>query len=594
MATKSIGLTGRDYSTLAAWASYVNALSLSANEIGEVYNDGELVETAAVTIGGWTANGFSVTLRPAAGQGFKDHASVATNPLRYNASVGAAIRSTYSSVSATPRAITFSGTNLSVRGLQFCVEQPNTNAFSFINTSSSASFLDSIFWVRRGRDLFNLSAGTTMRNCLLYATTFEPGVAALGLNGTGITLEANTIAQVESNTGAGLSIPYNSFLPTLKNNVIFGFTNDITNTVNAASTNNATSRSTIGGTNAGTNAQVNVSAADFVSVTSGSENFRTASGSAKLVGTGATLGAVTTDILGNSRSALYSIGAFQAPPAAAAPTVSTQPSNQSKLEGQTATFTASFAGYPTPTYQWQRSTNGGSTWANVSGGAGATTTSYTTDPVSVTGGAANNGDQYRCVATNASGSATTAAAVLTVGPATDTTPPTLTGAVTITGISSSGATAAWPAGTDNVAVTSYETSLDGLTWTDRGTALSYTYFGLSPSTAYTVRVRAKDAVGNVSATITGTFTTSAAAATGSITSSPLKNNTGTLLANVALDAYVSVVSTGALVVKRSGLSTNAAGVASFSDALLAAGTAYRVVWRLTASGAEGLETITAV
>lgn len=96
----------------------------------------------------------------------------------------------------------------------------------------------------------------------------------------------------------------------------------------------------------------------------------------------------------------------------------------------------------------------------------------------------------------------------------DATLPTLSGAVTISGITTSGATATWPAGADNVAVASYETSLDGTAWTDRGNVLTYAFSGLTASTSYTAYVRAKDAAGNVSTpAITGTFTTSAAPAT---------------------------------------------------------------------------------
>ena len=53
----------------------------------------------------------------------------------------------------------------------------------------------------------------------------------------------------------------------------------------------------------------------------------------------------------------------------------------------------------------------------------------------------------------------------------------------------------WPSGADNVAVTSYETSLDGATWTDRGNVLVHAFSGLAASTSYTLRVRAKDAAG---------------------------------------------------------------------------------------------------
>ena len=47
-----------------------------------------------------------------------------------------------------------------------------------------------------------------------------------------------------------------------------------------------------------------------------------------------------------------------------APTVSKSPSNTTVTAGQTPTFTASASGNPTPTVQWQVSTDGGSTFTN--------------------------------------------------------------------------------------------------------------------------------------------------------------------------------------------------------------------------------------
>lgn len=92
------------------------------------------------------------------------------------------------------------------------------------------------------------------------------------------------------------------------------------------------------------------------------------------------------------------------------------------------------------------------------------------------------------------------------------------------------------------------------------------------------------------ASITYTATLTA----GTLTSSPLKNNTGTLLTSAGCEAYVSNPTTGALVVKKTGLTTNGStGVASFSDGAVVAATSYRVVWKTTGDGAEGLETLTA-
>jgi len=83
------------------------------------------------------------------------------------------------------------------------------------------------------------------------------------------------------------------------------------------------------------------------------------------------------------------------------------------------------------------------------------------------------------------------------------------------------------------------------------------------------------------------------ALTGTLTTAPLKNNAGALLANeVGATAFVHNVATGALVVLKTGQTTNAAGIMTINDAAILYGVAYRVVVRL-ASTAEGLDTLTA-
>lgn len=83
-----------------------------------------------------------------------------------------------------------------------------------------------------------------------------------------------------------------------------------------------------------------------------------------------------------------------------APSILTQPTNATRVIPNVATFSITATGTPTPTYQWQVSTNGGAIWNNVTGGSGATTNSYTTGATS----APMNGNQYRCVVTNSCGS----------------------------------------------------------------------------------------------------------------------------------------------------------------------------------------------
>lgn len=88
------------------------------------------------------------------------------------------------------------------------------------------------------------------------------------------------------------------------------------------------------------------------------------------------------------------------------PTVLSNPGNLSIPAGTFATFTASANGNPTPTVQWQVSTDNGGTFSNIP--------SATTTTLSFTALAADNGKKYRAVFTNANGNAVTTSALLTV------------------------------------------------------------------------------------------------------------------------------------------------------------------------------------
>lgn len=85
-------------------------------------------------------------------------------------------------------------------------------------------------------------------------------------------------------------------------------------------------------------------------------------------------------------------------------------------------------------------------------------------------------------------------------------------------------------------------------------------------------------------------------ATGTLTSGDMKFNNGAVHSNVPFEAFVSVPSTGVLVLRKTGLTSTTSGTApkcSFADALVIPGTQYRVTWRRTDTGAEGTELLTA-
>jgi len=118
---------------------------------------------------------------------------------------------------------------------------------------------------------------------------------------------------------------------------------------------------------------------------------------------GAQFRAVATSSAGTATSlvATLTVGA-----GLSLPVFTTQPQDVNVTVGQTATWTAAASGVPTPTFQWQLSTDGGINFANING---ATSSSYSLVPV-----AGDSGKRYRVVAGNSQGTATSRTAVLSV------------------------------------------------------------------------------------------------------------------------------------------------------------------------------------
>ena len=86
--------------------------------------------------------------------------------------------------------------------------------------------------------------------------------------------------------------------------------------------------------------------------------------------------------------------------------------------------------------------------------------------------------------------------------------------------------------------------------------------------------------------IVGSITSSGSLSNGTFTSEVLTDYAGNVLANVSLN-FVRFYNdtTGALVLSKTGVSTNGSGIVSFSDQALVSGTTYRVDWE-TSSGSR--------
>jgi alpha-tubulin suppressor-like RCC1 family protein len=89
------------------------------------------------------------------------------------------------------------------------------------------------------------------------------------------------------------------------------------------------------------------------------------------------------------------------------PVISAQPFPETVTEGETANFSATAHGSPTPTQQWEVSTDGGATWTPV---AGATSGTLSVPATTVS----ESGYRYRDVFTNVAGTTASEGAKLTV------------------------------------------------------------------------------------------------------------------------------------------------------------------------------------
>ena len=113
---------------------------------------------------------------------------------------------------------------------------------------------------------------------------------------------------------------------------------------------------------------------------------------------GAKFDVVVSNSAGSITSAMATLTVSAA---AVAPTITTQPANQSVNVGQSATFSVTATGTAPLSYQWQKNS------ANISG---ATTSSYATPATS----SGDNGAKFDVVVSNAAGTQTSTMATLTV------------------------------------------------------------------------------------------------------------------------------------------------------------------------------------
>lgn len=160
--------------------------------------------------------------------------------------------------------------------------------------------------------------------------------------------------------------------------------------------------------------------------------------------------------------AVAGIDAAMLTTAAAAPSISEQPTSTTVTVGQAASFSAAATGEPAPRIQWEMSKDGGVSYQEIPGATGASL-------VVPSATLADSGQEYRAIFTNSQGAATTEAATLTV---TTGTAPTNTERPTVSGKTTAGASLTCTNGswTGNPGKFAYAWTRDGIAVTTDSTA----------------------------------------------------------------------------------------------------------------------------
>jgi len=303
MATKTVG-SGGDYATFAAWAAYANSLSsLSADEICHVI--GQVNDSAAITLNANPSGSFKIRVRPAPG---------------YEIAPGSRL---FPGISGRARLVnsvdyatcyTISTSKVLFEGIE--VESTAANATTF--NLSNGGRIDRCI-IKSASNAVTCDAGSSTSSGVYSCAIFAVGRAIQSSVAWYFDAQGNTIV----GGTLGLRSEYDNCI-SAKNNVVYGAGTAFYGTLSNGSSHNAHSGGTTPGTGWTTNVQTNVSSADFVSTTGGSEDYRRSPTSTKLGNTGTTAG-ISVDIYNQTRTGqgtAYDIGAYEYPEAVTSGSVS--------------------------------------------------------------------------------------------------------------------------------------------------------------------------------------------------------------------------------------------------------------------------------
>jgi hypothetical protein len=313
--TKSVGATGRDYSTLALAIAALPSNLVTADQqwTFELYADAEFTSTSAYLIDGITVDATRyIEITAAAGQSFQDNASVRTNALRYNAANGVALRQTSNYVTMFDVRVGY------VRMSRLQIYQQGGAGAVISNNSidvTNATLADLLIETENIGGAFAAvqTASSTLTNVLVYARG-NTGQGAFGRYNGGNTYY-HCAAILDSNDAAsGMGFRSNYATSTYCNCASFGFSTAAGN-ADAASRNCATDLASFG-SGSGHVTSVSYSATTpFTNAASGGSQDLSAVASTALDATGYDdTASAPTDITKSTRPTTPTIGPWELHP----------------------------------------------------------------------------------------------------------------------------------------------------------------------------------------------------------------------------------------------------------------------------------------
>jgi hypothetical protein len=315
--TSTVGSAGgRDFATAQLWADSVptDVVGSGNSYVGNFYNDSDFFDNSTVLgmLDRITDANHTITIQAAPGQAFYDQANVRNNPLRPSQSRGVM----FESLSVDALSITGgSGGYITVRGIQFLTDNSSNITVNF-DSQSNVTIDKCMIWSSQGDAnpliISNIAAGgvCSITNCLfMYDTSAFPG-------GT-MTFTGDATANVNVSycttiygTGSGGPVPsrnisVTALTCTVKNCALFSGASVSGGTGTVTTTNCMTDvASPPAGCTTVTLANQFVSTSDL----------RSKAG-ADLIGTGAPIVGITTDISQATRNTITpDIGAWEFTP----------------------------------------------------------------------------------------------------------------------------------------------------------------------------------------------------------------------------------------------------------------------------------------